>query len=251
IMEPTCRVCMSSSVTLLDIFAKPHQAKGEPTLAAMLSACVACEVKPEDPLPKQICLTCSIETKNAFRFKSKCERSYKLFWELIAEEQAISEMFEPDAPCPASDVDLSCVKIEKADGNPMEQRRQHESEVDLSCVKLEKADENPMKQRLQHKSLSVSPEAMSSVSSSNLSDGAEIIAKGFSIRSLTPKLRLVHSPDYSLFKCLHCSQIFSERPKLQAHLRLHSGERGYKCQHCTESFKIQANLELHMRVHHV
>lgn len=224
-MEETCRVCMSNSVTLVDIFTKPHLAKGEPSLAYMLNACIKCEVKPDDPLPKKICLTCAIEAKNAFQFKTKCERSYNLFCEMLSEERAISTMFEPETAILESEIDLGCVKVEKPD--PTEQ---HDNQND---------------------SMPAEPTIKSE--SSTLAKGSEIIAKGFSIRSLSPVLSLVQSPNYCLFKCPHCSKIFKERPLLQAHLRVHNGEelRIFQCQLCTESFKKYENLQLHLRIHSV
>lgn len=230
-MEQACRVCMSNSVTLVDIFTKPPVMKREPSLADMLNSFIcAWKVKPDDPLPKKICLTCVIEAKNAFKFKAKCERSQKLFWEMLAEEKAISEMFQEETSTPNTDIDLGCVKIEKED-SPAEQHNNYISIIDT------KTKEPTTKKR----------------ESSNLVQGSEIIAKGFSIRSLSPALTLVNSPNYCLFKCQHCSKIFKERPQLQAHLRVHKGDepRIFQCPHCTESFKKFENLHLHLRSHSV
>lgn len=230
-MEQACRVCMSNSVTLVDIFTKPPVMKREPSLADMLNSFIcAWKVKPDDPLPKKICLTCVIEAKNAFKFKAKCERSQKLFWEMLAEEKAISEMFQEETSTPNTDIDLGCVKIEKED-SPAEQHNNYISIIDT------KMTEPTTKKR----------------ESSNLVQGSEIIAKGFSIRSLSPVLTLVNSPNYCLFKCQHCSKIFKERPQLQAHLRVHKGDepRIFQCPHCTESFKKFENLHLHLRSHSV
>lgn len=231
-MEQACRVCMSNSVTLVDIFTKPPVMKREPSLADMLNSFIsACKVKPDDPLPKKICLTCVIEAKNAFKFKAKCERSQKLFWEMLAEENAISEMFETETSTPDTNIDLGCVKIEKEEDSLAEQHNNYISIIDTKT-------KEPTTRRRE---------------SSNLVQGNEIIAKGFSIRSLSPALTLVDSPNYCLFKCQHCSKIFKERPQLQAHLRVHMGDepRSFQCPHCTESFKKFDNLHLHLRIHSV
>lgn len=224
-MEQTCRVCMSNSVTLVDIFTKPHPTKKEPSLVHMLNACIECEVKPDDPFPKKICLTCVIEAKNAFKFKTKCERSHNLFCEMLSEEKAISEILEPETPILESEIDLGCVKIEKTD--PSDQHYDHnDTQADEQTIKSE---------------------------SSTLPIGSEVIAKGFTIRSISPVIPLVQSPNYCLFKCPHCSKIFKERPLLQAHLRIHKGEdlRIFQCQLCTDSFKKYENLQLHLRIHSV
>ncbi|EDW68646.2 zinc finger protein Paris [Drosophila virilis] len=75
-----CRICLNSSVTLVDIFAKRleiHKGKPEPCLADMLNECADCHIKSNDTLPQHICLSCILSAQNAFRFKRMCEESYR------------------------------------------------------------------------------------------------------------------------------------------------------------------------------
>lgn len=115
-MEQLCRVCMDSSVTLVDIFAERLQPSNkEPSLAEMLNE--FCEVKPKDMLPQHICLSCVLAAQNAYRFKRTCEESNRKLLKLLATKE------EDDPKCAMTfvqavyqketiPVNLACVKTE-------------------------------------------------------------------------------------------------------------------------------------------
>lgn len=120
-MEQLCRVCMDSSVTLVDIFAERQQPSNkEPSLADMLNE--FCEVKPKDLLPQHICLSCVLAAQNAYRFKRTCEESNRQLLRLLATKE------ENDTKCAMTfvqavyqkdviPVNLTCVKTEPFEPN--------------------------------------------------------------------------------------------------------------------------------------
>uniref|UniRef100_A0A336LYG1 CSON007673 protein n=1 Tax=Culicoides sonorensis TaxID=179676 RepID=A0A336LYG1_CULSO len=52
-----------------------------------------------------------------------------------------------------------------------------------------------------------------------------------------------------VFKCDHCPKSFMSKSSLQAHVRVHTGERPYQCSKCEKHFKTVGALELHERRH--
>ncbi|XP_017035704.1 gastrula zinc finger protein XlCGF7.1-like [Drosophila kikkawai] len=51
------------------------------------------------------------------------------------------------------------------------------------------------------------------------------------------------------FKCTHCPKSFLQKPKLQRHIKTHSGERPYTCSYCQASFSRSEHLQRHVRKH--
>ncbi|KAH8365747.1 hypothetical protein KR093_003999 [Drosophila rubida] len=213
-MKSVCRVCMSGYVTLMELFAKTSTLVEEPSLAEMLHECGGCEVQPDDPLPKMICLTCVIETKNAYRFKRKCEQSHKSFWEMCTQEQVIHK--EESRP----PIDTSLIKIEMPE------------------IVEEKVEAKP-----------VPGSSIMSINTPtvNTNDGS---LKVHSLSSLLSDTQdpITISGKLNTYKCPHCPRSFKQQIGLQVHLHIH-GKTPYKCRHCTECFGQQQQLEEHLQIH--
>jgi len=214
----------------------------EPSLAEMITECANCEVHQDDPLPKQICLTCVIDTKNAFRFKKKCEQSYKSLLESLGEDNAQLSI---------TSIDMDCVKIEKTE------------------IPEESGEHKGMPNKSLSSILSINAPVESMVCDN------DILVNGFLVRGLpsnnphnSGQLKCPHCPKYlsnslslqghirlhgrNPYKCLDCFEAFAERPQLEEHtLRCHSVERPFRCSECLKSFSTNTNLQLHLRVHSV
>lgn len=52
-----------------------------------------------------------------------------------------------------------------------------------------------------------------------------------------------------IYKCTHCPKSFVSKSSLDAHIRVHTGERPFQCKQCDKHFKTQGALELHERRH--
>ncbi|XP_055309881.1 zinc finger protein 239-like [Sitodiplosis mosellana] len=50
-------------------------------------------------------------------------------------------------------------------------------------------------------------------------------------------------------KCHVCGYVTTKKCNLNAHIRIHTGERPYKCDQCSESFTLKRNLNRHKRIH--
>lgn len=89
-MQQICRICMSSSLTLMDIFAQRIcETKTDSSLAQKLMECVRCAIKMDDNLPQKI-----FHFESAFIFKRKCEQSHKILTFRLRERE-ISTLDQP------------------------------------------------------------------------------------------------------------------------------------------------------------
>ncbi|KAH7974828.1 hypothetical protein HPB49_020190 [Dermacentor silvarum] len=55
--------------------------------------------------------------------------------------------------------------------------------------------------------------------------------------------------DIELHICSYCSKSFATRGNLNAHLRIHTGERPFQCHLCPKAFTQKATLVHHVRTH--
>ncbi|KAM8708477.1 hypothetical protein ACLKA7_015452 [Drosophila subpalustris] len=74
-MYPSCRVCMTSSGVLVNIFTKERETF--PSLEFMINECVEVKVTRMDKFPKHICKVCLSDVHAAFRFKRNYELTLK------------------------------------------------------------------------------------------------------------------------------------------------------------------------------
>ncbi|XP_030240337.1 zinc finger protein 583-like isoform X2 [Drosophila navojoa] len=223
-MDEVCRVCTSSAVTLVDIFAKRDQSdESEPCLAEMLNECVDCLVRRDDPFPKQICLSCVLETQNAYRFKRRCEQSYQHFCQLLREAWQYPEC---------------TIKVEAKEKEEEEQKVHIKSEEEEFIEPI--ANSNTSEQL--HEPVKLQPSKL---------DKAQICpvcSKAFTNQGSLKRHIRIHSGERP-YSCIYCQKTFNQSCNLDKHMRVHSGERPYKCMHCPKAFTQSVNLERHKRVH--
>ncbi|KAH8359610.1 hypothetical protein KR093_007805 [Drosophila rubida] len=273
-MERLCRVCMDSSVTLVDIFAKRQQpSKKDPNLAEMLNE--FCTVKPDDLLPQQICLSCVLATQNAYKFKCTCEESNRQLLKLLSmkkQEQHKSTQYavpfvEAVYQSEELPVNLNCVKKEplshdeatdasaqilqplivKSKEKP-ERKRQVKT---LKRRKQQPLDDKPHKCRFCGKGFSSSyPKRLHEKRhTGEKSHFCGTCGKGFlRAHDLTIHNRRLHT-DERPFQCPHCPRSFIQNHLLRTHMQHHKTKE-LRCDICPTVFKVQSQLRLHQSVPH-
>ncbi|XP_034104794.1 zinc finger protein 771-like [Drosophila albomicans] len=98
-MEKVCRVCLNNSDGMVDIFGEEQPEEEEISLADMLNECIDCKIRVDDNFPKWICWTCYLDAQIAFKFKRKCDQSYKLLTLKQEEQQHKQFPVDPDEFC--------------------------------------------------------------------------------------------------------------------------------------------------------
>ncbi|XP_073805006.1 uncharacterized protein isoform X2 [Danio rerio] len=51
------------------------------------------------------------------------------------------------------------------------------------------------------------------------------------------------------FSCDQCGKSFTQKSKIKVHMRVHTRERPYTCPECGKSFRQKQHLKLHIRIH--
>ncbi|XP_030561878.1 zinc finger protein 583-like [Drosophila novamexicana] len=239
-MDQVCRVCTSSAVTLVDIFAKRDQSEEEPCLAEMLNECINCLVRRDDPFPKQICLSCVLAAQNAYRFKKRCEQSHKHFCQLLG----LSEDCCEDWQFPECGI--------KVETNEMEEMLGHELvPPDIAGrIKIEPVDsiEQSTTTRIDAIQLNEPVEASPKSVPSDKAEQCPVCSKVFANRGSLKRHIRIHSGERP-YKCIYCQKAFNQSCNLDKHMRVHSGERPYKCGQCLKAFTQSNHLANHLRIH--
>ncbi|EDW69549.2 zinc finger protein Paris [Drosophila virilis] len=236
-MEQVCRICMSSCVTLVEIFAERQQPEEEPSLAEMLNECVDCEVNPDDPLPKQICLSCVLDAQNAFKFKRTCEQSHQQFCRLLHREGSQADDWHLDA---CESMELPCVKEEEELETPMP-----DSWVD----NFEENNMLPQGTSLKEEVLSPGISDIAKADATESNHRCTICGQAFAEMILLTEHAAYHRAEDRRFMCTHCPKSYKRRASLQAHMDSHIRERAYKCQDCPKVFVLGYQLKKHMICH--
>lgn len=227
-MDNICRICASVNDKLLNIFEKPKTI-GEPeklSVAEMLIECVDCNVRLDDPFPKQICTNCLLTTQNAYDLKRKYEESHQYFCGLLENKE---KNIQNDL---GFEIIMDAVEITDIVDKLGEQ--------DCYAVKGKQKTENNMM------TLSVNENEELEPTYSCTFCGKTCISK----RKL-----VLHKQEHVVNKqneCSYCLKLFENSKLLKEHVRLHLGlPKPYQCSTCLKNFAEKMYLNKHLRLVHM
>lgn len=263
-MDNVCRVCADASDDLLNIFEKQQSVDepDEPSVAEMLIECVDCNVRPDDPFPKQICSNCLLGTQNAYNLKRKYEESHQYLCKLLDNKVPIRESItneenKHNMECYGFEIIMDAVEnycgLKDQDGFFEENTEPYEGtprqeDTDLltplednasdPIYACDKACKTRRKLLLHKRAHGIKPKC---IYCQNLFENRH---------QLERHLRL-HMEDPSPFKCTECRKSFAERSYLNRHIRFvhKGGGRNQQCPHCPMRFSGKKPLKNHMEIH--
>ncbi|XP_064545098.1 zinc finger protein 431-like [Drosophila montana] len=279
-MDQICRICLSGSASLMEIFGEREQSEDEPSLADILNECADCRVKSDDTFPKMICLPCTADAQTAFKFKRRCEHSYKLL-SLKVEKRAVE--VDVDAFCdmlaaeewdlPKRVLDIDCIKVEheespqrencKPTNEDLEQMESMNAENSLESYVEPGEHSKGYIERDEPESIGGSLEEDKSLLNRDLADTPSSTGR-YPIRQSKRKSYIERSQISQSDTSYHSD--WSEEPKTDtssgkkeshfhgkkqqaARKQLHSEERQYKCLECPKEFSRHKTLQAHRRTH--
>ncbi|KAH8405026.1 hypothetical protein KR222_005086, partial [Zaprionus bogoriensis] len=282
-MENICRICLSDSQILVNIFEQREASDGL-SLSEMVNECADCQLRSDDNLPKMICTGCTQDARTAYAFKRRCEQSYKLLTmkaekkEFDVDLDAFCDMLEKENwELPKRYPDEDCVKVEAAEvqdeaiedeeecppNTPPTSELVENSESNEKPTSREILQENistsltelvdaeapaaryPARQIKRHNYGALDEDHGSDISDEE--DGEELATSDNSddSKELSDKTQRNERPH----RCPECPKTFNRRENLKAHSRTHSGERPFKCPHCPKVFAQSHHARDHIHLH--
>ncbi|KAH8408053.1 hypothetical protein KR222_002618, partial [Zaprionus bogoriensis] len=222
--QEICRICMSSTVTLMDIFAKRQLPENEISLAEKIMACVPCDLQPNDDLPHKICIACILNAEVAYAFVQIAKKSNFMLNLHVKNNDAVENTAKSEASSPEQSPTESDPALKPTRRSLRRLMKEIKLKIRPNMISKSEWESKPKTIQCPH------------------------CPKAFRTRNDLKIHSLVHSGERP-HGCPHCERRFARKGDLIAHIRTHTGERPYECPHCPKKFVQSTHMKQHIRTH--
>ncbi|KAH8327899.1 hypothetical protein KR067_001427, partial [Drosophila pandora] len=258
--KKVCRVCQNSTGVMVNIFDGAGNQDAGISVADMISQCTGFPVAKDDPYPDTICLTCLMDTQNAFKMKENYKRSRQAF----ASDNGLNNEINMDLLDVRRDLDEALVRsdtdsLDAQDPGPSNCLQRFNCTY---CSQSFSRQSHLRDHTLRHTGdrpfqCSFCPQAF--VKRCNLKAHVRThtgerpfkcseCSKAFAKKSYLRHHIFTHTGERP-YQCLSCLKTFSHGSALREHTKTHIQDRPYKCSQCPKSFERMKTLEVHSRIH--
>ncbi|XP_037957223.1 zinc finger protein 239-like [Teleopsis dalmanni] len=266
-LHKICRICLKSDL-LVSIFSPTFLLRP----IEMIEKLHIFKFQADDNLPTLLCQSCLYRVLDAYNLQQLAEASEQRLRDCICitNEGAVSSLnlnsITQDSYVPASaenaakEADTTAAiyanicDIFERNSNDIEVEAEdvlNDVEIDVSSLTRSDADDtlsevfvctNPDSEYIDQTFSEITNGNVLGINKSSYDNQKKIqISKSCSKR----KKNNLKIPE----KCLECGKTFNYSGYLEAHKRIHSGEKPFKCKLCSRSFSQSSNLILHQRTH--
>ncbi|XP_034658173.1 zinc finger protein 34-like isoform X2 [Drosophila subobscura] len=274
-----CIACLATSDSMVNIYTKMRfklhgqEQEQQLCLAYMINKCTDFNLRLGDGFPTHMCMGCIEATKAAFRWKRQFEESRRYFVQVIKAEEELCALVEeewiltevneesqgPGIPegneltlgepnnAMGDDRIGNCELLEPVEEamEPIEEPKRTRQE--RLCNKTNEGSTPAKKLRPRKcKGVPADEKHRQNEEESDEDETKSLLHTKFARNSNDSKLPVKKKKP---FRCSQCSKAFMHKGNLDAHMRLHTGERPFRCSHCSKAFVQKGNLEVHMRHH--
>lgn len=230
------------------------------------------QIYPDDILPNLICDSCCDNLKTSFSFKKVCLKTRLALSEYIRstkKQKGKNEILEQSVKVQIKSEPISDNEYDDS-YETLEELRVEDVFSDIIgvprnsdpvnvTIKTEPMDYDPENDKNMSKickscNEKISTDGINVTNDGDVCDKCSVGNKFYSCTQCDEKFEdedslNEHEKSHS-FVCSICNYSYTRDSHLQAHMRIHTGEKPYTCNMCNESFAWNHHLQRHMKVHY-
>ena len=259
-----CRLCLSDTCVLQDVFSKVEEDDQNLFCVKILDS-TSIDIKRDDSLPTCICEECFEQVEKIYQFRQMCrdseaslQRKAKLRIRGKVQSSSKRECNPPDICVESDSLDLECDEVQTSVTNslPFEDIPNGGLKYDPDMLDVIIKEESSQEDNAVYRSCKVSLKSAGnfSVADKNCDFSSKkskytcvVCGKTFRHKYSLSRHKWSHSK--MIFTCRHCHKIFRNNESRLRHERMHVKEKRYQCPMCEKSYVSTTAHAAHVRKH--